>query len=85
MADTVAADRVREFLNDEYVRAALERHEDGLMRRMRRAPTPAERESLWLKLQAIDELKAALRAVVDDATVAVYDEERLKRRQETGL
>ena len=85
MADTVAADRIREFLSDSYVRDALVRYEEGLTRRWRRAPTVTEREMLWTKLQALDEMQAALQAVVDDALYAVHEEERLKRRQEASL
>lgn len=71
--------RLKNFLEDEVVRAAFGRLEQSYFAEFQNADTPAVRESVWAKQKALMDLARELRATVDRGTRAAADKARRER------
>ena len=67
------AERLKAFLADEVVVQAFDNLDKDYFEQWKAGATPAERELLWAKGRALDELRGAFRAIVDAGIVASAD------------
>ena len=77
------AKRIGDFLADEAVQGVFERLETAAIKDWRDSPDHGKslQSDAWLRLHALDELKAALQSVVTTGEMAAASLEGLKRGQ----
>lgn len=75
---------VERFLNDETIKQVFSDLRKIITNRWAEADTSEEREALWAKVRAFDELRIALQAVADNGVLAQLREDQEKQAG-TGL